>query len=230
MTAPVVTVSAAYGAGGQVIAERVASRLKVPVVDQEIPADVALRLQLAPDVIAAHDEQTASGVSRFWDLFSRSALPLGEGVRADVIRGEKVEEVEQRRYVAATEAAVGRAAASGGVVLGRAAALILRNRPGALHVRVHGPVWARLRQAMADDGLDHTAAQQRLDGNDRFRKAYTRHLYNVDVDDPRAYHLVLYSTALSYDACSDLIIAAFKSGPSPLGPVGRIQRPISELA
>jgi Cytidylate kinase-like family len=56
-----VTLSAAYGAGGSEVGPELAQRLGVPFVDRLIPAQVADGLGVRNDEACAHDE-----VSRGW--------------------------------------------------------------------------------------------------------------------------------------------------------------------
>jgi cytidylate kinase len=76
-------------------------------------------------------------------------------------------------------------------------------------VRLDGPVEARLAQAMAQ-GVDEASARKDQRAVDRARDAYARVFFNVRQDDPRLYHLVLDSTALSMEANIDIIIRAAK--------------------
>ena len=50
-----------------------------------------------------------------------------------------------------------------------------------------------------------------IDLVDRARAQYVRRLYCVSIDDPGLFHLQIDSTALSLDACADLIATAYTS-------------------
>jgi cytidylate kinase len=102
--------------------------------------------------------------------------------------------------------------------LGRAAALVLAEYPGALHVRLDGPKERRIAQAARFGRLEEAEARRRQHDADRARASYVKHLYHADPADPRHYHLVLDSTALGFDACVELIVfaaGARSTGPSP---------------
>src|SRR5919198_1107080 len=63
-------------------------------------------------------------------------------------------EVAERLAVPLREALLREHAASGGaVILGRAAAIVLRDEPGALHVRLGGPKESRIEQGMRIQGI-----------------------------------------------------------------------------
>jgi len=82
---------------------------------------------------------------------------------------------------------------------------VLGDRPGVLCVRLDGPVEARIAQAVAK-GVDEASARKDQRAVDRARDAYARVFFNVRQDDPRLYHLILDSTALSVEASVDVIV------------------------
>jgi cytidylate kinase len=177
----VVTLSASYGAGGSQVGPRLADRLGVAFVDRAIPTTVAERLlmRFAPAAQA----------------FSGAATPP--------------EVVDERSFLRATEDVIReRGAAGSGVILGRAAALVLRDVPGALHVRLDGPAERRLAQAMELEGVDRETAARHMRETDRAREAYVQQFYGADARDATLYHLVIDSTALALDACVELIALA----------------------
>ena len=57
-------------------------------------------------------------------------------------------------------------------------------------------------------GVDEASARKDQRAVDRAREAYARVFFNVRQDDPRLYHLILDSTALSVPASVDVIIRA----------------------
>jgi cytidylate kinase len=198
----VVTLSASYGAGGSHIGPRLADRLGVPFIDRVIPTTVAERLAVPLDDALAHDDAVRSAFERMLMRFAPAAQAFsGAATPPEVL--------DERSFLRATEAVIReRCAESSGVILGRAAAVVLRDRPGALHVRLDGPTERRLAQAMELDGSDRETAERRMHETDRAREAYVQQFYGHDARDPGLYHLVLDSTALSLDACVELIALA----------------------
>jgi cytidylate kinase len=107
------------------------------------------------------------------------------------------------------EASIARVAETGGgVILGRAAAIVLAGRPGAFHVRLDGPPDRRAARATAIEGIDEDVARSRMTETDQARARYVTRLYGRDLDDPRLYHLVVDSTVLPLDFCVELIAGA----------------------
>jgi cytidylate kinase len=111
-------------------------------------------------------------------------------------------------YRRETERLIKEHSQGGAVILGRAGAVILRDRPGALHVRLDGPVERRVAQAMKIEGLSQPDAERLRKEGDRAREAYVRHFYNCDAKDPSLYHLVIDSTALAPETVVEIIVTA----------------------
>ena len=64
------------------------------------------------------------------------------------------------------------------------AALVLRDDPRSLHVRLDGPRERRIEQAVRLGEGERAAVEKRLDETDRAREAYVRHFYRADPRDP----------------------------------------------
>jgi cytidylate kinase len=170
-----------------------------------VPVSVARKLDVPLDQAERRDETTDRGL---WRVISSMALvpemagagPLGYHTFADehVFR-EKTEEVLHE------------IADSGGVVLGRAAAIVLADRDDALHVRLDGPVEARIAQAVERTGMAEGEIRRALRSNDAARAAYVRNFYRADPADARHYHLVIDTTAIPWAAAADLVVAAARA-------------------
>ena len=101
------------------------------------------------------------------------------------------------------------------VILGRAAAVVLRDEPAALHVRLDGPRERRLEQAMRLERVDRETAERHMRETDRAREAYVRQFYDADARDQSLYHLVLDSTALGLETCVAVIATAAAGHADP---------------
>jgi cytidylate kinase len=214
-----VALSASYGAGGSRIGPALAERLGVPFLDRAIPLAVAERLAVPYDDAAAHDEQAGSGrLERLLRGFVGGDTLTPAPVLPDAFRADDFRE--------ATEAELRRQAQTGeGVLLGRGAALVLRDDPRVLRVRLDGPPEARLRQAMELQGLDHHTARHALRTTDQAHAEYARRFYGVDLGDPSLYHVVLDTTAIALDDAVDMLAAAARSVAAPVPePAPRFRR------
>jgi cytidylate kinase len=206
MGTQVVTISAPFGTGGNTIGPAVAGRLGLPFVDRAIPAQVAQSLAVPATEALAHDERAEVGFRRFLSALALVGTSLGPvPVPEDAMAGTITEETYRER----TERVIKEMAeTTGGVILGRAAMIVLRDFPRALHVCLDGAFDDRVRQARALGGYDEAGARSLLEDADRAREAYFRHLYRADPRDPRLYHLIIDSTALDFDSCVDVIVRA----------------------
>lgn len=197
-----VTLSASYGAGGDVVGHRLAERLGVPFIDRAIPVQVAERLEVSVDDAQAHEEQAPDS---FLDRLLRGFVGTDIGVPAPL----PPESFTSEDFRKATEEVLLRQAATGeGVILGRAGMIVLRDDPRVLRVRLHGPPERRIRQAMAIGGVDEQTAGDALTRLDRAQADYVRQFYGADIHDCGLYHLVIDSTTVELDACVELIARA----------------------
>jgi hypothetical protein len=201
----VVTVSASFGAGGAEIAPAVAQRLGLPFHDRVIPAQVAGRLGVPVAEAEANDETITRGLWRLVSSLGTMPDPVGGVLPTSTLPDE-------RAYRVQTERVLGEIAESlGGVVLGRAAAMVLRDRPDVLHVRLDGPADRRLAAAVAHSGRPEDQVRRDQEAADRARVAYVRHFYRCDPAESRHYHLVVDSTALPHDAVVELVVTAARA-------------------
>ncbi|MGY1812126.1 cytidylate kinase-like family protein [Blastococcus sp. SYSU D00820] len=205
VTGGVVTVSAAYGAAGAEIAPAVAERLGLPFHDRAIPAQVAGRLGVPVEEAEENDERVTRGLWRLVASLGTMPDPVG-GVFP--VPGQP----DERAYRDQTERVLREiAAGAGGVVLGRAAAMVLRDRPDVLHVRLDGPPDRRLAAAVARSGRPEEEVRREMDAADRTREAYVRHFYRCDPTSVRNYHLVVDSTVLPLETVVELVVTAARA-------------------
>jgi cytidylate kinase len=192
-----ITLAASYGAGGSRIAPAVAERLGLPLLDRARPvlARELGELDVAPDPEAGPPRVCAA-----------AALGLCWGTPAGITLDALLPDDDERRT---TERAVlDRAETGQGVILGRAATVLLRDDPRVLHVRLDGPPDRRVARAADLEGITPEEARRRLELTDRARYAYIDALYGVDPSAPGLYQLILDATAMSLEACVDLIAHA----------------------
>jgi cytidylate kinase len=208
---PGVTISAGYGAGGSVVAARVAQFLDVPLLDRAISSSVAAQLRVSV-------EEVVGGAVRrsLPDRFLGVLAPLAVGVLAasssTAPRDLTASGDEAAWFRERAEAVMRAALASGAVILGRGGAAAFRGEPGVLRVRLFGPAQARIAQAARIENVDEPTARQRLPEVDRARAQYVRRLYRADIDDPDLFHLHIDSTAVPLDTCAGLIETAYRAG------------------
>jgi len=173
-----VTISAAYGASGSLIGPRVAERLGVRFLDCAIPVSVADQLEVPREGLST--QPVPRDVFRRWlPKFAPAPAFAGTATRDDPTT------MSEEEFRLATEQVLREYSEIGAVILGRAAAVVLRDEPGALHVRLDGSPERRIGQAMVMRGVDRPTAEQELKIADRARETYVERWYGVDPHDPR---------------------------------------------
>src|ERR1700680_3254235 len=177
---PVITIGRQFGAGGRTVAEMLAGRLKVDVLDSQLINSVAQRLQLPKEEVEAEDEQRAA-------LLHRLLMALGSASGEPMIPPEtaawnppNVDPVfdTRRAVLQITQHVIQEAARAGNVVIvGRGGAYILQEFPGALHVFLRAEEAIRLKVVMARFNLSEADARRRLTQADENWTAYIKQVY-----------------------------------------------------
>jgi cytidylate kinase len=201
-----VTVSSSFGAGGQVVGPAVAQRLGVPFFDRAIPATVATRLAVPLEQVAAQDEKPPSAWNRLGRAFADMAVPMGPLAAESDPDALRAETERILRQIADT---------TGGVVVGRGAMVILGGRPDVLRVRLDGQVDARIARVAESEGIGLEAARVMQRDTDRARDSFLKLFYRVRHDDPALYDLMIDTTEIPFETCTEIIVlAALAKGPA----------------
>src|SRR5712691_10931076 len=208
---PVITIGRQFGAGGKTVAQMLARKLKVDVLDSQLIDEVAHRLQLPKEEVEAEDEQPGS-------LLHRLLMALGSASGEPMIPPEtaawnppNVDPVfdTRRAVLTITQHVIQEAARSGKVIIiGRGGAYILRDFEGALHVFLRAAEAVRVKVVMARFNLAEEEARRRLKQADENWTAYIKQVYGHDRNLASHYDLVLDTGRLGYDATVDAILAA----------------------
>ena len=210
-----VTLSATYGAGGSEVGPALAKRLGVPFVDRLIPTQVAEQLAVGMSAAHARDEKSSGMLAR---LLTNLA-PMAQIFAADAVAAP----LADRDFREKSEQVVREWAESGqAVILGHAGAVVLRDDPRALNVRLDGPREERLRQAMRIQGVERSVAERRMSETDHARHAYVNQFYGADAQDPGLYHLMIDSTAIDLDLCVEAVaLVAERRGRDSAAEIGK---------
>ena len=199
-----ITVSASYGAGGSVVAPALAGRLGLPFLQRVTTSEGPLAQPGPCDEQLTEEEVKATPVHRLLAHFTQ-AMPAGP------TQSPPSTHHQDEHLRGHGEAGIHHLlAAGGGVILGRAAAVVLGKDRG-FHVRLDGPADRRAAQGAAVEGISQDQARQRLRAADKARTAYVRRLYRCDPADASPYHLVIDSTAIPLDTVTEIILTAARA-------------------
>jgi len=189
-----------------VVARRVAEILGWDLHNRAIPVAVASRLSLPIEAALAHDEAAESRIGRLLATLSvQLGSDAGGNIPSEVLLGED-------SFKTHTESIIRTLAAdSNCVIVGRAAAIVLGSSETALHIRLDGSPTRRAHHAAEALCISIEESTRLLMETDRARSLYVKHFYGRDWADSRLYHVVIDSTALSIDACVNVVLAAVRT-------------------
>jgi cytidylate kinase len=203
-TPQLITVSASYGAGGSVVAPALAERLGLPFLQRVTTSEGHVAEPGPCDEQLSAEEVKTTPVHRLLAAFTQ-AIPAGPTQSPPSTHHQ---DGHLRDH---GEAGIHRLmAAGGGVVLGRAAAVVL-GRDRGFHVRLDGPPERRIVLGASIEGIGEQQARARLAAADRARTAYVRRLYRTDPADSSLYHLVIDSTAIPLGTVIELVLVAARA-------------------
>jgi len=94
------------------------------------------------------------------------------------------------------------------VILGRNGAVILADRPGALHVLLTGRSEDRIARAAETAGISPEQAARRLETEDSIRAEISQRFYHWDPRDPSRYDLVVSTSRLDIPTTVEIIVTA----------------------
>jgi cytidylate kinase len=195
-----ITVSAAYGTGGSVVAPALAERLSVPFVDR-VTGSAGRPPHLGRSERLTPEEAKHTPPHRLLASLTH-AMPAGPTLSPPTSHHH------DHDIRSSFEADIIEAAAAGqGVILGRAAAVVLGPDRG-YHVRLDGPAARRLAQGATLEGVSIDEARAHMDAADKARTAYVRRLYRTDPTRPAHYHLIIDSTAIPLETVIEIILTA----------------------
>jgi cytidylate kinase len=192
---PVVTLFESYGAGASSIGPRVAQALGVPFHGQAFSSD---------EIEGAEARRENEGLlSRVFGVMGGQYAALEGGSVAAVQQDKHELVMENTRRVVEQ-------AREGGVIMGRNGALILANWPGALHVKLDGPVTQRIERAAKESGIDVERAAKRQKREDQVRADMSIEFYGWDPRETTRYDVVVNTGTMDLDTCVDIIVQAAK--------------------
>jgi cytidylate kinase len=192
-TRPVVTLFESYGSGASYIGPRVARALDVPFHAQAFSSE---------EIENAEEARERQG------LLGRVFAAMGGSYAG--LEGPAVAMAQRDDYelVMANTRTVQEEARQGGVIVGRNAALILANRPAALHVKLDGPAEQRIRRAAEESGISLERAAKRQKREDQIRADMSLQLYGWDPRNAERYDLVVNTGTMDLDTCVEIIVKA----------------------
>lgn len=183
----VITISRQMGSLGRDVAGAVGARLGYRVVWRDLINRAAARAGQPELALAAIDDLGLLGLN-----------PPASAVES---------------YNQAVQAVMRELADAGNVVIvGRAGQIILRSRPGVLHVRVVAPEAVRAGRVARHQGISLDAALAQVQASDHNRREYLKRFHHCRWDDPDLYDLVINTARITVEAAAEIICSAVARG------------------
>lgn len=189
----IIVISNAYGSGGIPIGERTAELLGVPVYDREVLHHIATSARVRLETVETLDEHAQSRLD-------------------DVITGLFRDRSFYRSDFsqALTRTVLGLWQHGRCVIIGHGSSHIVP-RTHALVVRVTAPAADRAAYVRQLENLPNIeAAMRRVERVDAERRAFVRQYFNVAIDSPLAYDMIVNSSAFGVDAAAHVLIEAYR--------------------
>jgi len=196
----VITVEREYGAGGGVIAEKLARRLGWKLWDQLLTQEIARRMDCDCRAVEKHEEHKDSAYYRLLKAFLRGSYEGSQNApRLGIVDTDCVREVFQKIVPEI-------AAAGNCVIVGRGSAYYLCSRQDTFHVFIYAPFPERVRRLQAS-GKSEEEAEELAETVDRDRADFIKRYFKVDWPARHCFHLMVNS-ALGDDVAVEIILDA----------------------
>ncbi len=185
----IITISHEMGAGGPEIGMTVAQRLGYRYADHELILDTAQRYGLLEEKLSHLDESKPSFFERL--------------------------DTETHQYITAIQTTLLEFADQDNVVLmGRSGQWLLRGIPHVLRVRVKAPFELRVKRALKKmagqmgEAVNPRTVTDMVRRDDAEKSGRFRYFYELDINDPSLYELVLNTEKVSIETAVELIATA----------------------
>ena len=92
------------------------------------------------------------------------------------------------------------------IIIGRAGHVILKDRPGVIHVRIIAPLQLRVDRIANRHHISLDCARSRIEASDRCCQRYLQRFYQVRWNDPELYDLTINTARLTSAEAASLIV------------------------
>lgn len=190
-----VTISREYGSGGRMIGKLVAEKLNVPFYDKEI-IDMAVESSgYSKEVLESAELKAKS--SFIYSLAAALSFSEGQGASLSVNDKLFLAQFQVIKEIGDTDA---------GVIIGRCADYVLKDKPGVTNIFIHAEKEDRIRRVIEKYGVDESRAAGVVDDYDKARANYYSYHTSHRWGDYRNYNLCINSSYISDEEIADMIV------------------------
>ena len=197
MSKNIITISRQFGSGGRTVGKMLSEKLGIPFYDKELVKQVADETGFDVGFIEENGEFSPSK-----SIFS-FAMSQGIPVVQNGLSMSDFIFCVQRQVIL-------KLAEQPGVIVGRGADYILRDREDCFNVFIHADMQSRTERIVRLYGESEKKPEQRLADKDKKRKIYYKHYTDREWGDAKNYDICLNSGKIGIEKCVDLILDAIK--------------------
>lgn len=184
---PLITISQDYGSHGYYVAQKIAQELQLELHDDETLREAAVKLGVKQENLDAMKEQ----VPGFFDRL----ISFKPDVYLNVLQGVVYQ----------------MASKNNGVIVGHGSQLLLKDFGCALHVRIITPAEKRIQYFIEEKSLEEKLARELVRSKDDEFKNFFRYAFNMDINDPLLYDLVINTEKIGIETAISQITQLAKS-------------------
>jgi len=182
----IITIEREFGAGGTIVAEKLAQRLGWKLWDQALTAEIARLAQVDHASVERVDERCDSLFYRLMKVYMR-----GSYERSLPVAG--LDHFDSDNMVDFIQRVIANAAAEGNcVIVGRGSTYVLRDREDAFHVFIYAPLEDKIRRVKAS-GKTESEAIELVSTIDEERATFIQKYFGKEWPSRQLYHMMINS-------------------------------------
>lgn len=99
----------------------------------------------------------------------------------------------------------------GVIIVGRGANFATLDIPNVFHVRIVGSIQTRIKYLTSQEGISEKDIRAKIEKEDKARARFVKEVFNADIDDPNAYHLIISFDRFTPEEIATLIAACIQN-------------------
>lgn len=192
----VISIGRQLGSGGKEIAEKLSTRLNIPVYDKKLLEVAAKESGLDATVFESADEKETNSI--FGNFFSihgsfSNFAPGGNCMENDqlfLIQSEAIRKIAEKEPC---------------IIIGRCAEYVLRDRHDVISIFITADTEERIRRITEKENVDRERAREILEKGDKKRRSYHDYYATTHWGEAQSYDLCINSSLLGIDGTVEFL-------------------------
>ena len=199
----IVTIGRQFGSGGHEIGNRLATRLDIPLYDNNLVRMVAEKLDIREETAQAVDETTLNSFLAGYVIAPMEPSTYINGT-------EYIQPLSEQVYELQCEIIRKLAERGSCVIVGRCADFVLRDNPNLINVFICADKEDRIKRIAQRYDLSERKAADRIKKIDRERKYYYESHTGLDWGSVQAHQMLLNASRLGMEKTVDILEELYK--------------------